>query len=54
MQRTKISAKHEAGGVTNFNLEFYNGPKCLEERVGELEIRRRIETIQAIALLRSF
>ena len=48
-QRAEEAVNHESGGDINFRTML----KILEKRLDKLEIRERIETIQATALLRS-
>ena len=52
-QRTKKAVEHENDSDTNCGWCTWNGPQRQKRGLKELEIEGRIETIQAIELLRS-
>ena len=51
-QRAEKSMKHEGGCDTNCSWGTWNGPQRLKKKLGVLEVRGRIETIQIVAQLR--
>ena len=52
-QRIENAVEYEGESDTNCCECTWNGPKNLEKRLENLEIRGRIETIQTTALLQS-